>query len=655
MRITSLVTLAVLLCITMSAVAEDTLAIAQKFSRGAEFSNLKISPAGDYIGAITKHEGKDKLLILDAKTKKLHHAVFFPGNAQVGDYYWVNDDRLVLQKEYLKGWQDHPVYYGELFAVNADGSKPEYLFGYNGGEQQIGSNLKKNTPIRATAYILDPLPKEKRYMLVNAIPWGNTRSLDYEKRQDVYRVDVYRGKRKKITRAPIGQARFLTDNEGHVRFVTGEDKTNTTKLFYRAEGDWHNSDKLNLGLADFSPISFADEKNSIYAAGREQGKTLGVYRINLESGVKKQIIQDETVDPSNFWINQKTKQLYAVEFENGYPNYAFVDPKDRHAKLLKQLIASLPGHQVRIVSETTDSSKLIIIAFNDRNPGDYYMFNTDPVKLEYLASRKSWLDPELMAEVKPISFVSRDGMTIHGYLTLPHGKEAKNLPLVVTPHGGPHGPRDWWGFDAQNQLLASQGIAVLQVNFRGSGGYGYAFEQAGHLKWGTEIQYDIIDATHYVVEQGYANKDRLCIAGTSFGGYSALQSAIIEPDLFNCAIGFAGVYDLPLWKEESDVADSNSGQSYQEQVLGNDIAVLKAMSPSYNVDKLKASLMLVHGGDDERVPIDQLESLEASLKKVNYPYQKLVMDDEGHGFYDDVHRAKYYNEMLGFLKTNLKL
>lgn len=655
MRILSLISLVVLISTTIPAFADDTLSIAQKFSRSAEFTNLKISPAGDYIGAITKHEGKNKLLVLDAKTKKLHHAVFFPSNAQVGDYYWVNDDRIVLQKEYLKGWQDHPIYYGELYAVNADGSKPIYLFGYNSGQQQAGSNIKKNTPIRATAYILDPLPNDKRYMLVNAIPWGNTRTLSYEKKQDVYRVDVYKGKRRKVTRSPIGQARFLTDHEGKVRFVTGEDKTNTTKLFYRDEEGWHDSDNLNLGLSDFSPISFAEEKNSIYAAGREQGQTLGVYRINLENGVKKQIIQDETVDPSNFWINQKTKQLYAVEFENGYPDYAFVDPKDKHTTLLKQLIASLPGHQIRIVSETTDSSKLIIVAINDRNPGDYYMLSTDPIKLEYLVSRKDWLDPELMAEVKPISFTSRDGIKIHGYLTLPRGQEAKNLPLVVTPHGGPHGPRDWWGFDPQNQLLASQGIAVLQVNFRGSGGYGGAFEEAGHLKWGTEIQYDIIDATRYVIEQGYANKDRLCIAGSSFGGYSALQSAIIEPDLFKCAIGFAGLYDLPLWKEDSDVADTDTGQSYQEQVLGNDLSILKAISPAYNVDKLKTSLMLVHGGDDARVPIEQLESLEDSLKKANYPYQKLVMDDEGHGFYNDEHRAKYYSEMLSFLKTNLNL
>ncbi|WOT05001.1 alpha/beta hydrolase family protein [Shewanella youngdeokensis] len=655
MRISPLISLALLMGLMPPALATDTLTIAKLFSRGAEFNTLKLSPNGDYIGAITKHDGKNKLLILDAKTKQLHHAVFFPGNAQVGHYEWVNNDRVVLQKEYLKGWRDTPVYYGELFAVNADGSKAEYLFGYNGGQQQTGSNIKKNTPIRASAFILDPLPDNDRYMLVNAIRWNGYRSLDYEQLQDVYRIDIYNGKRKKLMRAPIGYSSFLTDSNGEVRFAAGLDKNNNAKVFYRENKQWHNSDKLELQLDDVTPIAFAQDPNSVYVAGREQGNTLGVYKINLKSGEKSKIIQDDTVDPADYWVNQQTKKLYAVEFDTGYPDYAFVDAKDRHATLLKQLIAALPGHQVRIVSETLDSRFFIIAAFNDRNPGDYYLFDADKAKLEYLVSQNSKLDPDLMAEVKPISFTSRDGVTLQGYLTLPHGTEAKNLPLVVNPHGGPHGIRDSWGFNPQNQMLANQGMAVLQVNFRGSGGYGSNFEEAGYQKWGTEIQYDIIDATQFVIDQGYADKNRVCIVGGSFGGYSALQSSTLAPDMFKCAIGFAGVYDLPLMYEEGDVQTRSAGKAYLKEVLGENEALLKSMSPTYNVNKLKANLLLVHGGEDERAPIEQFESLVHSLKKIDYPYQQLVMDDEGHGFYNDNHRAKYYSEMLTFLKTNLKL
>mgnify|MGYP001611403420 CR=1 FL=1 len=633
----------------------NALSQAQLFSKGDEYSDVKISPTGKYLSAITSVEGKNVLLVLDTQTKKLLNAIRFPDNAQVGDYEWANSERLVLAKEYLKGWQDTPIYYGELMAVNADGSRKAYLFGFESGEQQTGSNIKKNTPMRASAFILDPLPDDERYMLVNAIPWNDRINLDFELSQDVYRVDLFNGTRKRITGSPIGRARFMTDHQGEVRFVAGEDNKNITKVFYRKDGNWVNTDKLNLGLADFKPLSFADDKNTIYAAGRSQGETLGVYKINLETGDKTEIIQDENVDPSNFWINGTNKQLYAVEFENGYPSYAFVDNEDSHAKLLKDLLGALPGHQVRIVSETRDAAKLVVLAFNDRNPGDYYIFDTKTLKLEYLAAAKKWLDPEQMADVKPISFTSRDGKQLHGYLTLPFGKEAKNLPLVVNPHGGPHGIRDWWGFDPQNQYLASQGIAVLQVNFRGSGGYGDQFERAGYQKWGSDIQHDIIDATQYVIDQGFADKERICIVGGSFGGYSALQSAVLAPDMFKCAIGVAGVYDLELMFNEGDVANSRSGTSYLKDVLGQDKAVLKAMSPSENVDKLKANILLVHGGEDDRAPIEQLESLEKGLKAHNYPYQKLVMDNEGHGFYNDEHRAKYYEQMLSFLKTNLKL
>ncbi|MCU8089881.1 alpha/beta hydrolase family protein [Shewanella sp. SM21] len=633
----------------------NALSQAQLFSKGDEYSDVKISPTGKYLSAITSVEGKNVLLVLDTQTKKLLNAIRFPDNAQVGDYEWANSERLVLAKEYLKGWQDTPIYYGELMAVNADGSRKAYLFGFESGEQQTGSNIKKNTPMRASAFILDPLPDDERYMLVNAIPWNDRINLDFELSQDVYRVDLFNGTRKRITGSPIGRARFMTDHQGEVRFVAGEDNKNITKVFYRKDGNWVNTDKLNLGLADFKPLSFADDKNTIYAAGRSQGETLGVYKINLETGDKTEIIQDENVDPSNFWINGTNKQLYAVEFENGYPSYAFVDNEDSHAKLLKDLLGALPGHQVRIVSETRDAAKLVVLAFNDRNPGDYYIFDTKTLKLEYLAAAKKWLDPEQMADVKPITFTSRDGKQLHGYLTLPFGKEAKNLPLVVNPHGGPHGIRDWWGFDPQNQYLASQGIAVLQVNFRGSGGYGDQFERAGYQKWGSDIQHDIIDATQYVIDQGFADKERICIVGGSFGGYSALQSAVLAPDMFKCAIGVAGVYDLELMFNEGDVANSRSGTSYLKDVLGQDKAVLKAMSPSENVDKLKANILLVHGGEDERAPIEQLESLEKGLKAHNYPYQKLVMDNEGHGFYNDEHRAKYYEQMLSFLKTNLKL
>ncbi|QBF83360.1 S9 family peptidase [Shewanella maritima] len=641
-----------LACTSFSALS-ISLSKAELFTKGAEYSNVKISPEGDYLSALTTHDGKKVLIFLETDTKKLINAVNFPGNSEVGNYEWVNDERVVLQKMYKKGWSEQPIYYGELMAVNADGSQPRYLFGYQGGGQ-TGSHIKKNTAIRATAYILDPLPEDNKHMLVNAVPWGNGSSLDYSRLQNVYRVNIFNGKRQKVVTAPVGYSQFMTNHAGQVKFVSGKNSKNEIELYYREEGEWISSDKLNLGLNDFSPIAFGQQTNTIFASGRINSEPKGVYKIDLTTGKKSKISQDDKVDPRTYWINQQTKQLYAVEYENGYPTYEFTSKEDKHSNLLKQLLAAIPGHQIHIISETRDSKVSIVKAFNDRNPGDYYLFNAEKMKLEYLASQRSWLDPELMAEVKPISFTNRDGIEINGYLTLPNGKETKDLPLIVNPHGGPH-ERDWWGFNEQNQLLAQDGFAVLQVNFRGSTGYGQAFKNAGKQKWGSDIQHDIIDATKYVISEGIANKDKICIVGGSFGGYSALQSSIIEPDMYKCAVGFAGVYDLELMFEEGDIADRRSGVSYLKGALGEDKAVLHAMSPTKHVNKLKAKLMLVHGEDDERAPIEQLEALEESLKAADYPYKKLVMDNEGHGFYNDKHRAKYYHEMISFIKDSLAL
>lgn len=657
MKLSKLIALALLLypAFITSSFASDTLTTAKLFSKSSEYSNVKYSPSGDYISAKTINDDKRILIILDAKTLKIVHAIQFGTNAQVGNYVWVNDDRIVFEKEYLKGWDDHPQYYGELMAVNADGSQAEYLFGYENNEQQTGSSIKKKTPYRGTAFILDPLQDDDRYMLVQALPWGAGSTSTADNIHIVFKVDVYRGTRRKITYAPISYSQFITDHDGEVRLVKGTNKDDIEQSFYYKSGDWINIDQLNLGLDDFTPVAFTKDPNIIYAAGRVNNQTLGIYTVNLTTGDKKSLIKDELVDPSQLWISEVSKELYAVEYEAEYPTYAFVNPDNQQAKILKDLIVALPGHQVHLVSQTRDGNKWIVFAFNDRNPGDYYTFDAETMKLGYLVSAREWLTPDDMAEVKPIKFTSRDGQTIHGYLTLPKGKDAKNLPLVVNPHGGPHGIRDWWQFDPQNQMLAKEGIAVLQVNFRGSGGYGDDFEFSGYKKWGAEIQYDIIDATNYVIEQGIVDKDRICIVGGSFGGYSALQSSILAPDLFKCAVGFAGVYDLALMFHKGDVSDRRMGLSYLKKALGQDAAILKAMSPSENIDKLKAKLLIVHGGEDERAPIEQYEALERKLKAYKYPFEKMILDDEGHGFYNDENRAEYYDKMLKFIKENLNV
>ncbi|WP_299497360.1 S9 family peptidase, partial [uncultured Shewanella sp.] len=456
--------------------------LASLFSRSSQFTQVKISPQGDYISAITDKEGKQALLLLNAKTLELIHLVDFPDNAQVGNYVWANHQRLVMQKDYLKGWQSHPLYYGELYAINADGSQPKYIFGYKRKSMQLSSHNKPSPSIRATGYILDPLINDDKHLLVSAIPWDNKNSkvLNTDPAKTVYKVNIYKGTRTKITRAPIENSHFMTDNHGQLRFVSGTKNHVSYSLFFRKNDTWINTNRLEFKLDNLSPIAFGRAPNQLYVAGQERGQPEAIYRVNTLTGAHKKIIQNPDVDYSQAWVNPVTKQLYAVEYEKDYPSYAFINKKDPFAIFTKQLLKSFSGLQVRIISSTQTADKVIVHTYNDTTPGNYYLFDTKAVKLHYLFSEKSWIKPEKMATVKPIQFTARDGQLIHGYLTLPKDKTAKHLPLIVNPHGGPHGVRDRWEYNSQNQLFASQGIAVLQVNFRGSGGYGSAFEALGH-------------------------------------------------------------------------------------------------------------------------------------------------------------------------------
>jgi len=624
----------------------------EHFSKGAEYSNVKISPNGNYIAVTSKPKGKALVAIIDLRTFKFSHVVKFAQNAQVGDYYWVNDERIVLEKEYIKGWQDHPTYHGELFGVNVDGKKGRYLVGHN-GEQQTGTRLKKATPLYGTSYVLDPLIDDPRHMLIVTYPWVASK----EPYTRVYKVDVYKGTRKGITRAPAPMANYLTDHQGNVRAAISTSDYVDQQLYLRSSENkkWQQFDLAKHQLSSVSLHSFDKSGKHIFVSASKQGEPEGLYKFDVDSQSFTLLHQNKVVSPTKVWVDRVSKQPYAVEYDNGYPSYNFIDKKSVMSKRLKGLLGALKGNQVQIVSSTVDGDTSIVRASSDINSGEYYIFDAKKNKLNFLFATKKWLNPDLMAQTQPVKFKARDGVTIHGYLTLPEGKEAKNLPLVVMPHGGPHGPRDYWEFDTDSQLLASRGMAVLRVNFRGSGGYGPSFEHAGHRKWGAEIQYDIIDGVNHVIEQGIANKDNMCIMGASFGGYSALQSSIIEPDLFKCAIGVVGVYSLPLMFEEGDISESDSGQSYLTEVLGTNVENLKAFSPTHNIDKLKAPVLIVHGGEDERAPIEQAEALVKALDDANHPYEYELLKSEGHGFYKPEHRIKYYQKVLGFLDQHLAL
>jgi dipeptidyl aminopeptidase/acylaminoacyl peptidase len=346
--------------------------------------------------------------------------------------------------------------------------------------------------------------------------------------------------------------------------------------------------------------------------------------------------------------------VIGIEFSDGRPSLAPLAGDLPGVKVLIALMRQFPGEDVRFVSGTRDGSRAIVLVEADADPGTFFIYDRDSSSLSPLFRRAGWIDPGQLGRAVPFTFTTRDGLSEHGYITYPPGREgAKNLPMVVFVHGGPYGERDWWEYDSYVQAMATRGYAVLQVNYRGSGGYGYAFEKAGWHEWGGKMQDDVTDATRWAIAQGIADKNRICIYGGSYGGYAALEGAVKEPDLYKCAIGYVGVYDLALMYTRGDIPQSIYGKEYLKRALGTDMGELARRSPVHQLDRLKAKVMLIVGGRDRRVPPIQGENLHEALKARHIAHEWLYKSNEGHGFYDEKNIAELFGKVDAFLSANI--
>ncbi len=603
----------------------------EDFSRHPEFFNVKISPDGKYLAVLINTEGRKTLAFLDAKTFKLIYALGGERKDQVADYYWVNDERVIVQVEQVRGASEKPLNYGEIYAVNVDGSKGRMIFGYRskeGGSQG--------------GFFIDNLEQDDKHILV----YKRALSRKTDVLPEVVKLNVYTGRERRVKRAPIAYSTFLIDHEGYPRFVAGVDKNNQTQLYYSSgKGDrWSQFGEKFDG--EFQPIAFAPDNNSVYALKSADGGPKGLYHYDLKTNKETQLYRSEMVDPTAT-ISSQLNDVMGLRLDEDYPNYLYLKPDSPEAKLHKSLVQAFNNDNVVITSKTRDGKQAIVHVSSDRNPGTFYQFDTETMQARHLLNARSWIDPKKMVPTEPFRIKTKDGLILNGLMTLPKGK-SENLPTVILPHGGPHA-RDYWGFDPLVQMLANKGYAVVQVNFRGSTGYGKNFEKAGYENWGTKIQDDIMLATQYAIQQKVADKNRVCIFGISFGGYSALQSAVRFPDTYKCSIGYAGVYDLEMLYTEGDIKSHSWGDAFLDETLGTDKVQQRAQSPVHFVDQLKAPVLIIHGEDDERAPIDHAKALIKALDNANHPYEWLVKDKEGHGFYNEANILEANKKILAFL------
>ncbi len=639
----------------------------EQLMRQSDFLDIKISPDGKHYAARVRDNDTVYMLVMNLKTGKTVGGVRPGKENMIGGMRWVNSERLIYQFAEKSPNFDAPTFTGELFAINFDGKANRLLAGYRADDRRTGTRFSSKRPAWGSHSVISNLVTDDKHVLIVERPWqlhGNRYYDDGTKNPVVTKLNIYSGKKTDKEVIPYPGARVFADDNGNINFVTWEDKKDNLHASYRAS----KKDKWQ----DITDV-FGEQFSGFTASGVSSNGTKAFLRGKLKSDAAETLYQLDLA-------SKKLTKLFDTEFDlygwdanaNGEPyvGYSFPDDIKYHyvdsptlqvdVKRHKSLVKAFAGRRLWIGSQTQDSQRFTLRVENSTNPGEFYAYNTDTKKATFLWANYSWIDPRQMLPKQALSFTARDEQTLHGYLTMPatnksagKSSDSKQPPLVVLPHGGPHGVRDYPFFDSEVQLLANRGYAVLQVNFRGSGGYTEGFQAAGYRNWGRVMIEDIIDATNELIASEKVDRDRVCVYGASYGGYAAMMSAIKAPELFRCTAGYVGVYDLEAMKFKGDIPKRYAGKGYLRRALGDDKEALRAQSPLHLVDKLKAKVLLIHGDEDIRVPSYHAKALRKALNKTGNKPEWLYLGDVGHGAVSLENRVKVYNKLLGFLDQNL--
>jgi dipeptidyl aminopeptidase/acylaminoacyl peptidase len=356
--------------------------------------------------------------------------------------------------------------------------------------------------------------------------------------------------------------------------------------------------------------------------------------------------------------SQKDKKLIAASYTGVKQRYHFFD--DEYKSMYNELESKFPEMEIYMTSTTDEEDRFIVRTYSDKSLGEYYLYDRASGEISDIGDPSPWIDETYMASMEPITYKSRDGLTIHGYLTLPAGltmESAKDLPVVVNPHGGPWA-RDTWGFNPEVQFMANRGYAVLQMNFRGSTGYGREFWEASFREWGKKMQDDITDGVNWLVEKGIADKDRVAIYGGSYGGYATLAGLTFTPELYACGIDYVGVSNLftfmgtipPYWEPYKEMMYEMVGNPENQE----DSLMLRSASPVFHADKIQVPLFIAQGAQDPRVNKDESDQMVEAMRERGVEVEYLVKDNEGHGFRNEENRFEFYRAMEKFLAKHLE-
>jgi dipeptidyl aminopeptidase/acylaminoacyl peptidase len=630
----------------------------EQFTKFDEFGGVKISPDGQFIAVLTGKYGRSTIVFTDLQAKKMVSGIRTPQDCEIDEYHWISPTRLIYTIAQRQLGHVQPTPTGEIFAINRDGSGSRQLYGYRAGQSTLDTHIKKREASYATPALLSSPKQDPNHILIAEYPWTSTANgwkFNPDAKPLIARLDVYSGDKKQLGMAPLGGARLLLDHDDNVRFAFGRNERQRFAVSWKPQpdSDWTGFELEGFRDESVVPRRFSADNRSVYLSGVREGEThYALYRLDLQTQRVETVHGFAGADVTGIVTDFADRELVGVSGYAERQSDFWLLADNPAAQTHQALQRAFPKQRVNVTSTSEDGRIAIVFVESDVNPGDYYLFDTVNKRADFLRAGRIWIEPRQMRPKEPITLKARDGLELHGYITRPAGDGPH--PMVVMPHGGPHGVRDWWEFDEEAQLLANRGYAVLQPNFRGSGGYGMDFESAGYGEWGAKMLDDIADATRWAIQQNIAPDDRICIYGASYGGFASLMTAAREPELYRCAIGYSGVYDLELVWESGDIPDSRSGRAYLERVLGTDVAKLRAQSPVYNVQSIKAPVLLIHGKADWRADYEQAQRMKAALEKNQKKVEWLALGREGHGIYDEDTRREVYERILQFLDANLK-
>ncbi|WP_090022286.1 S9 family peptidase [Chryseobacterium oleae] len=598
-------------------------------------SQFKISPDGQYLSYKEKDaDKKNHVYVKELKTGKITKAIVEKDDL-IGGYGWLDKKRLFFTQD--KGGNEN----NHLYAVDID-----------------GKNLKDLTPFDGVTLNYADVVKDTEFVIV-ALNKNNKQIFE------PYKVNFNTGEmtqlyENKDVNNPIDG--YIFDKKGNMRGYTVLENGLTTKTYYKdletgkfnliKSTDWKNTFNI-IGLNDNSK-----NKDEAYVVTNLDSDKARIVLYDLKkNAIIKEVYSNPVYDVSSIRTARKNRN-----YELDYISYTGIKsetiPVSKFYKEIHdQLKAEFKEKEFSVVSSDDNEEKLLVVVGSDRLYGTYYEYDTKSKQLKLLYNLMPQLKEEDMAEMKPIEFKSRDGLTIRGYITMPKdAANGKKVPLIVNPHGGPQGVRDNWGFNPEDQLFASRGYATLHVNFRISGGYGKEFQQSGYKQIGRKAMDDVEDGVKYVIEQGWIDKNKVAIYGGSHGGYATLMGLIKTPDLYACGVDYVGVSNIftffesfpEYWKPYKEMVK----QIWYDLDNPEEAKIAKEVSPVFHIDKIKKPLFVVQGANDPRVNINESDQIVKAMraKGVEVPY--MVKYDEGHGFRKEPSRIELYKYMLGFFAEN---